>query len=160
MIVAILPSYMQLSHIGSRWRVWRIFEAPDWWKVHWWQKWGKQISRFWCIFSCTIYCSCNIKKNNLHVAYFFAMHYFGKPFSMSITRLLFLFTFQMALLPEGITELLHHEQLPVPLVCSLHGICNIFFVSSGSWNSFGRRNIIHTKAVSTQLGFVSYWLNV
>ena len=26
-------------------------------------------------------------------------------------------TFQMALLPEGITELLHHEKLCVPLVC-------------------------------------------
>lgn len=27
------------------------------------------------------------------------------------------FSVQMALLPEGITELLHHEELPVPLVC-------------------------------------------
>lgn len=27
------------------------------------------------------------------------------------------FSFQMALLPEGITELLHHEKLRVPLVC-------------------------------------------
>lgn len=32
-------------------------------------------------------------------------------------KLLFVFLFQMALLPEGITELLHHEQLRVPLVC-------------------------------------------
>lgn len=31
-------------------------------------------------------------------------------------KLLFLFLFQMALLPEGITELLHHEHLPVPLI--------------------------------------------
>lgn len=27
------------------------------------------------------------------------------------------FPFQMAMLPEGITELLQHEMLPVPLVC-------------------------------------------
>lgn len=32
---------------------------------------------------------------------------------------LFLFLSQMALLPEGITELLHHKVLPLPLVCSV-----------------------------------------
>jgi hypothetical protein len=29
----------------------------------------------------------------------------------------FLFFSQLALLPEGITELLHHKRLPLPLVC-------------------------------------------
>lgn len=36
---------------------------------------------------------------------------------MNLILFLFFFPSQMALLPEGITELLHHEKLIVPLVC-------------------------------------------
>ena len=39
--------------------------------------------------------------------------------SLSLSIYIYIYIFQMARLPQGITELVRHEKLPVPLVCDL-----------------------------------------